>query len=484
MLKGKTIVLGITGSIAAYKAADIASKLIQAGAKVEVIMTESAQKFIAPLTLRALTGRQPITSMWDDTGEFSIEHVSLAEAADVVLIAPATANTIAKLACGLADDILSSTVLAAKAPVIIAPAMNYNMYEAAVTQANIEKLKARGCIFVEPETGHLACGTEGKGRLAATESILSMLNMVLGRSDALSGKTIIITAGGTREPLDPVRYIGNRSSGKMGYALAAAAMNRGASVKLISTVESSTGILPVPGVEVIRVETAAEMLAAVKEAVKDADALIMSAAVADFRPATVAVDKIKKDSATLDLKLERTPDILAEVKGDFIRVGFAAETADLIENAKKKLAAKNLDLIVANDVTAEGSGFGADTNKVTLLFMDGRVEDLPLMSKTEVAERIMDTIRSLCVSGLVLKVLPNSRGRVELNASERTVFPDYGVEFTVKTEYGEFRRKLNRQKDGKDHFHLDEWFISQPQIKAVRIKVIKRREQFSLEIVK
>ncbi len=398
MLKGKTIILGITGSIAAYKAADIASKLTQAGAKVEVIMTESAQKFIAPLTLRALTGRQPITSMWEEAGEFSIEHVSLAEAANIILIAPATANTIAKLANGLADDMLSSAVLATKAPVVIAPAMNCNMYENAATRANITTLKNRGFIFIEPETGHLACGTEGKGRLAAIDTIIAALNSVFSRSDELAGKTIVVTAGGTREPLDPVRYIGNRSSGKMGYALAAAARERGAAVKLISTVDGSTSILPVPGVEVVPVETAAEMLAAVNEAVKGADALIMAAAVADFRPATVAGDKIKKDSAILDLKLERTPDILSEVRGDFIRIGFAAETTDLIANAKKKLAAKYLDLIVANNVTAPGSGFGADTNKVTLLFRDGRVEDVSLTSKREVAEAIVDKLVFLCHS--------------------------------------------------------------------------------------
>jgi phosphopantothenoylcysteine decarboxylase/phosphopantothenate--cysteine ligase len=274
--------------------------------------------------------------------------------------------------------------------------MNCNMYENVATQANVSTLKSRGFTFVEPESGRLACGTEGKGRLASTDTILATVNSVLGRRSDLAGKTIVVTAGGTREPIDPVRYIGNRSSGKMGFALAASARDRGASVKLISTVDGRTGILPVPpGVEVTRVETAAEMLAAVKEAVKGADALIMAAAVADFRLTNVAGDKIKKDTATLDLKLERTPDILAEVKGDFVRVGFAAETADLIANAKKKLAAKNLDLIVANDVTAEGSGFGADTNKVTLLFKDGRAEDLPLMAKREVADRIIERISPL-----------------------------------------------------------------------------------------
>jgi len=391
MVKGKTILLGITGSVAAYKAAVIASKLVQAGAIVEVVMTESAQKFITPLTLRALTNRQPVTSMWEETREFSIEHVSLAEAADAILIAPATANSIAKLACGLADDMLSSTVLATKAPVIIAPAMNCNMYEAAATQQNINTLKSRGFIFVEPESGHLACGTEGKGRLASTDVILSVVDSVLSRKGTLAGKTIAITAGGTREPIDPVRFIGNRSSGKMAFALAAAARDRGASVRLISTID----VPEPPGVKVTRVETAAQMLEAVREAVIGADALIMAAAVADFRPSAVATNKIKKGDTTLDLKLEPTLDILSEARGDFIRIGFAAETTDLIDNAKKKLAVKNLDLIVANDITAPGSGFGADTNKVTLLFKDGQAEELPLKSKHEVAEIVMDYLVKL-----------------------------------------------------------------------------------------
>ncbi|TFG44726.1 MAG: bifunctional phosphopantothenoylcysteine decarboxylase/phosphopantothenate--cysteine ligase CoaBC [Dehalococcoidia bacterium] len=386
MLHNKTVVLGVTGSVAAYKAVDIASKLKQAGVHLEVLMTDSAQRFVTSLTFRAVANCQPVTSMWDMAGEFSVEHVSLAKIADVILIAPATANTIARLAYGFADDIVCSTVLATKAPVIIAPAMNCNMYENAATQENIQKLKDRGIIVIEPESGHLACGTEGKGRLAATDTILDTVRLILARGGELAGKTVVITAGGTREPLDPVRYISNRSSGKMGYALAAAARDRGAVVKLISTVYMPQ----TPGIELTRVESAAEMLKAVTSAVKGAHALIMAAAVADYKPSTVAADKIKKDAATFDLKLEPTSDILTEVKGDFIRVGFAAESRDLIENAKKKLVAKHLDLVVANDITAPGSGFGADTNKVTLLFKDGRVEDLPLMSKRDVAERVME----------------------------------------------------------------------------------------------
>ncbi|MGI2336536.1 MAG: bifunctional phosphopantothenoylcysteine decarboxylase/phosphopantothenate--cysteine ligase CoaBC [Dehalogenimonas sp.] len=388
MLKGKTIVLGVTGSVAAYKAADIASKLIQAGARVEVIMTDSAQRFLTPLTFRAITNRQPVTSMWDMSGEFSIEHVSLAETADIVLIAPATANTIARLAFGFADDMICSTVLATKAPVIVAPAMNCNMYENAATQENIHKLKQRGVFFVEPESGHLACGTEGKGRLAATDTILGQVRYVLACQGELAGKTVVVTAGGTRESIDPVRFLGNRSSGKMGYALALAARDAGAEVKLISTVDLPASA----GIDVIRVETAAEMLSAVQSAVDGACALIMAAAVADYRAADIARDKIKKSGTGLDLKLEPTMDILSVVQGDFIRVGFAAETADLLENATKKLVAKKLDLIVANDVNAPGAGFGTDTNKVTLLFKDGRVEDLPLMSKREVAASVLDRI--------------------------------------------------------------------------------------------
>ena len=385
ILEDKTIVLGVTGSVAAYKAADIASKLTQAGARVEVIMTDSAQRFVAPLTFRAITHCPPVTSMWEMAGEHSIGHVSLAEAADVILIAPATANTIARIAWGFADDMICSTVLATKAPVIIAPAMNCNMYENAATRENIQKPKDRGVIFVEPETGHLACGTEGKGRLAAAEVILGVVSHTLAQGGVLAGKMVVVTAGGTREAVDPVRYIGNRSSGKMGYELALAARDTGAEVKLITTVDLSASA----GINVIRVDTAAEMLSAVQSAAKDAHALIMAAAVADYRPVVAATDKIKKGSGGFDLKLEPTEDILSTVQGDFIRVGFAAETGDLIANAKKKLAAKHLDLIVANDVTAPGSGFGADTNKVTLLFKDGRVEDLPLMSKRDVAERVV-----------------------------------------------------------------------------------------------
>ncbi len=389
MLSGKTIVLGITGSIAAYKAADIASKLAQAGARVEVVMTESATRFITPLALRSITNRPVVTSMWEMASEFSIEHVALAEAADLVAIAPATADTIAKLACGLADDMLTCTVLATRAPVILAPAMNDNMLNNPVTQENLAKLKTRGFIIVGPEYGRLASGKMGAGRLADVEKIIGAIKQVLGKSGDLAGKTIVVTAGGTREAIDPVRFVGNRSSGKMGYALAEAARDRGAEVKLIT---ATTSLPKSAGAEVIPVETALQMKQAVADATKDADVLIMAAAVADYMPETAAETKIKKESPSLTLKLVRTPDILAEAKGNFVKVGFAAESEDLVANARKKLKEKGLDLIVANDITDKDSSFGADTNKVTIIDRDGKVEDLPLMSKREVADKILDRV--------------------------------------------------------------------------------------------
>jgi len=389
MLANKTIVLGITGSIAAYKAADLASKLTQAGAKVEIIMTESATEFITPLTLRSLTGQPVVTKMFELTSEFSIEHIALAEAADVVAIAPATANTIAKLAQGIADDMLTCTVLATKAPIIVAPAMNVNMLENPITQENLAKLKARGFVIIEPAWGRLASGKMGRGRLADVDEIIGTIQQVLGKSGDLAGRRIVVTAGGTQEPIDPVRYIGNHSSGKMGYAMAKAARDRGAMVTLITAPTS----LPEPtGIEVTPVRTTIQMKEAVAKAVAKADVLIMAAAVADYQPKTSTKEKIKKESPSLTLELIRTPDILTEVKGDFIRVGFAAESEDLIENARQKLQKKQLNLIVANDITATDSGFGVDTNKVTLIDRDGKVESLPLLTKREVADKILDRV--------------------------------------------------------------------------------------------
>jgi phosphopantothenoylcysteine decarboxylase/phosphopantothenate--cysteine ligase len=393
MLKDKTIVLGITGGIAAYKAADLASKLTQAGAKVETIMTEAAKKFITPLTLRNITHRPVVTDMFELSSEWSVAHVALAEAADVVVIAPATANTIARLAAGIADDMIGTVVLATQAPVIIAPAMNDNMYRNTVTQQNVAALKKRGFTFIGPEYGRLASGKIGKGRLADTFKIIEAIEKVLVKKADLEGKRIVVTAGGTQEPIDPVRHISNRSSGKMGYALAEAARDRGAQVTLVTAPATQ----PIPdGVEVVKVRTAAEMKKAVAAAVKKADALIMAAAPADYQPKAIARSKIKKESKeSLTLELIKTPDILSEVKGDFIKVGFAAESENMVVNAKKKLVNKGLDLVVANDITQADAGFDVDTNRVTLIDKKGKVDELPLMSKREVAERILDRVKGL-----------------------------------------------------------------------------------------
>ena len=392
MLAKKTVVLGITGSIAAYKAANIASQLTQAGARVEVVMTESATKFITPLTLRSLTGRPVITDMFEPATEYSLEHTALAEAANVVVITPATANTIAKLATGITDDILTCTVLATNAPVIITPAMHATMLQNSITQNNLAKLKARGFTIVEPGYGHLASGKAGWGRLADTETIIGTIKQVLRRKDDLPGKRIVVTAGGTQEPIDPVRHIGNRSSGKMGYAVAEAARDRGATVTLISAPTS----LPEPtGIVVVQVQTANQMKKAVAKAAAKANALIMAAAVADYQPKDVTKNKIKKETPDMRLELVRTPDILAEVKGNFLRVGFAAESEDLVANAKQKLQKKQLDLIIANNITGTRSGFGTETNKVILIDRKGKVESLPLLTKREVADRILDKVVKL-----------------------------------------------------------------------------------------
>jgi phosphopantothenoylcysteine decarboxylase/phosphopantothenate--cysteine ligase len=388
MLTNKTIILGVTGSIAAYKAVELASKLVQAGARVEVVMTEPATKFVTPLTFRSITGRAVATDMFDPNSQHSIEHIALGTAADVVVIAPATASIIAKMAAGIADDMVSLTVLATRAPVIVAPAMDVDMFANPITQENLAKLKARGFIIVDPGHGRMASGKVGWGRLADTEKIMAAIEGVVGVKADLAGKNLVVTAGGTREYIDPVRYIGNPSSGKMGYALAEAARDRGAKVTLITAAS-----LPEPeGITIVLVETAAQMKRAVDKAVVKADALLMAAAVADYQPKTEAKSKIKKDSPNLALELVRTPDILGEVKGKFLRVGFAAESDDLIANARKKLASKKLDLIVANDITDKKSGFGVDTNKVTLIDKKGKAEKLPLMSKREVADRILDRV--------------------------------------------------------------------------------------------
>ena len=392
MLGNKTIVLGMTGSIAAYKAAEIASQLTQAGAKVNVIMTKEAMQFISPVTLRAITGRPPVTEMYNLASEFSIDHVSLAKAADIVVIAPATANTIAKLAAGIADDMLCCTVLATKAPVVIAPAMETNMYNNPVTQDNLSKLKARDFVIVGPATGWLASGKEGPGRLADINDILGIIRQVLGGDGDLVGKRILVTAGGTQEPIDPVRYISNRSSGKMGYALAEAARDRGAKVTLVT---APTSLVDPVGVNLVKVNTAQEMQQAVENLTTQADALVMAAAVADYRPTKASKDKIKKGEAGLTLEMEPTLDILSSVKGNFIKVGFAAESSNLMENAKQKLKQKGLDIIVANDITASDSGFGTDTNRVTIIDRKGKVDSLPLIPKREVADKVLDRVAEL-----------------------------------------------------------------------------------------
>jgi phosphopantothenoylcysteine decarboxylase/phosphopantothenate--cysteine ligase len=405
VLHQKRIILGVTGSIAAYKAVDLASKLTQAGALVDVMMTDAAQQFVTPLTFQSVTGRPVYANLWqaDSSGGLPthIAHVGLAEGADLLVIAPATANTLAKLAHGLADDLLSVTALAARCPLIVAPAMDGGMYQHPATQANLDTLKERGAVIVEPDEGRFASGLVGQGRLPETPALMGEIRRVLGRSGALAGRKVVVSAGGTREPLDPVRYLTNRSSGKQGYALAQAAIDAGANVLLVSSVQH----LPTPiGAALIPVSSAEDMLRAVLDHAGDADALIMAAAVADFRPKTVAEEKIKKpdDDSGLDLTLTRNPDILMAVKAlrgqtGFPRVvvGFAAESEDLLANARAKLERKGLDLLVANDVSAADAGFEVDTNRVTILGTRGDPEALPLASKAAVSEQIIARVARL-----------------------------------------------------------------------------------------
>lgn len=392
LLKERSIVVGVCGGIAAYKVVDLVSRLKKQGAEIDVIMTKHAQEFVTPLTFRSLTHRPVVTDMFDEPEYWDIKHISLAQKADLFVIAPATANIIGKLAAGIADDMLTTTVLATKAPVLIVPAMNYNMYANAVVQENIDKLKTRGYIFMEPDTGVMAEGSSGKGRLPEPPVIAERVIDILCPKRDLQGLKLLVTAGPTREPIDPVRYITNHSSGKMGYAVAEAAVSRGARVKLVS---GPVSIEKPAGVEVININTAEEMHQAVIDNYKDCDIVIMAAAVADYRPAKVSDKKIKKTDDDLVLRLERNTDILKElgsIKGGRILVGFCAETNDLMENAKKKIISKNLDIIVANDVTMKGAGFGTDTNIIKIVKKDGSVADLPLMSKLSAAHRILDEI--------------------------------------------------------------------------------------------
>lgn len=394
MLAGKEVVLGITGSIAAFKGAEIASRLVQAGASVNVVLTESATRFITPLTLESITSKKVFTSLWNNVP--ATTHITLAEKADIVLIAPATANIIARIAGGIADDMLSCTVLATRAPVLVAPAMHTAMYENPATQKNIEQLRELGFIIIEPEEGRLASGGYGRGRLADIDIITGNVKWASAKDGDLVGKRLVITSGGTREPLDPVRYLGNRSSGKTGYFLARAARDRGASVRLITTSEP---VGETTGIDVECVETAREMLSSVNRAAENVDCLIMAAAVADYRPAQAVTTKIKKNTGGMDLRLVANTDILAQVKGSFLRVGFAAETGDLDQGAREKLSSKNLDLVVANDVSQPGTGFDADSNRVRLFFRGGKVEDLELMPKSILAHRIIDAIQTIGFSG-------------------------------------------------------------------------------------
>ncbi len=389
MLEGKRIVLGVCGSIACYKAADIASKLTQAGALVDAVLTDSAAKFVSPLTFRSLTLRPVFTDMFDANSPAAEEHVELARAAAAMLIAPASATTIARLAHGMADNMLALTALATTAPVLIAPAMDNQMWENTATAENVAALRKRGAIFVGPGEGRLASGRMGRGRLVETEQIIGAMRQAIGAHGDLAGRRIVVSAGGTQEPIDPVRYIGNRSSGKMGFAIAEAARDRGAAVTLVC---APVALATPYGVERIDVATTAEMAAAVQRATEGCDALVMAAAPADFRPQAQADQKIKRTAAGLTVDLVPNPDIIGGLKGPFVKVGFAAETEQVLVHAHEKIAKKGLDLIAANDVTAPQAGFATDTNLVTLISADGSVEELPLLTKYQVAGRILDRI--------------------------------------------------------------------------------------------
>ncbi|HEX7976091.1 MAG TPA: bifunctional phosphopantothenoylcysteine decarboxylase/phosphopantothenate--cysteine ligase CoaBC [Anaerolineales bacterium] len=404
-LHNKHILLGVTGSIACYKAADLASKLAQAGAQVDVILTQAALKFVTPLTFQSVTGRRAYTDadLWGSEGH--VQHISLGKSADLLVIAPASANTLAKLATGIADNLLTVTALAAggrrepACPLLVAPAMDGGMFAHPATQANLETLRLRGAAIAGPGSGHLASGLAGIGRMLEPSELLGRVRWLLSRGGALAGKKFVVTAGGTQEPIDPVRVVANHSSGKQGFALAQAAMDYGAEAVLVAGVAS----LPEPvGVRRVDVRTAEEMRRAVLAELPQADVLIMAAAVADFRPAAPAKEKIKKESGVPEIRLERTPDILAAVAAykaetgrPFITVGFAAESQSLLENAQAKLRAKQLDFIVANDISAADAGFSVDTNRVTLLYAGGQTETLPLLSKAEVAETVLERVTDL-----------------------------------------------------------------------------------------
>lgn len=392
MLKDKKIILGVTGGIAAYKAVEIASRLKKAGAVVRVVMTEEAKKFVTELTFREITG-QPVTSdMWAEIQHYSVAHISLAEWADMVLIAPATANILAKADIGIADDFLSTMLLATKAIVVYSPAMNTNMFNHPATQRHIASLKSKGSRIIEPASGVLACGAVGAGRLPEPVEVVAEVEKIFAVKQSLVGKKVLVTAGGTIEPLDPIRFIANHSSGRQGYAIAAEAVARGAQVVLVSgqaAVEPPAGLA-----KFVKIDTTHQMREAVLADFDDADIIIKAAAVADYRPKTVAANKIKKTDDDFVIELERNPDILKELGGlkkpNQVLVGFAAETQNLLQYAQSKLEKKNLDFIVANDVSKPGAGFQGDTNIIKILSRDGSIEELPLMTKRELSAIIMD----------------------------------------------------------------------------------------------
>jgi phosphopantothenoylcysteine decarboxylase/phosphopantothenate--cysteine ligase len=405
------VALGVSGGIAAYKAAELVRLLQERGLEVQVVMTRAACEFVTPLTFAALSGRKVITEMFESAPgsapnvESAIEHIAVAQSIDALVIAPATANVLAKMAQGIADDFLTTLCLATKAPVIVAPAMNVNMWEHAATQKNLEILSERGVKVLNPDEGYLACGMTGAGRLTSINLIAQAVFQTLGLRDDLKDQTVLVTAGPTEEPLDAVRYISNRSSGKMGYALAEAAHRRGARVVLVSGpthLESPAGVL------IERVRTAEEMAAAVRQHVNKSGVILMAAAVADFRPAEIQAQKIKKQNGIPEIRLEPTPDILAEIasakRADQVVVGFAAETEKVGDNASAKLRSKRLDMVVANDVTQEGAGFDVDTNIVTLVLADGRRVSVPKMSKLDVAHRILDEVLEIKKIGMQAQV--------------------------------------------------------------------------------
>ena len=395
MLKGKKIVLGVTGGIAIFKAVDLVSKLRKQGVEVRVVMTEHAAKFVSPLLFAEISGHKSAVSMWDGRDEFNVEHIALANWGDLILVAPATANILAKMACGLADDLLSTVLLAAPCPKIVCPAMNTGMYENSATQENLKVLAGRGIDIMEPASGELACGTTGAGRLPEVPEIISYLEHFLAQREGdMRGLKVMVTAAGTREPIDPVRFVGNRSSGKMGYSIARQALLRGADVTLIT---GPSALTPPPYAKVVRVETTKQMLDACLAVYPDTDIVIKAAAVADFKPRSVADQKIKKihPEDGMTIVMDQNPDILktlGSMKKQQFLVGFAAETQNLLENAANKVKKKNLDMIVANDVSLKGAGFNTDTNIVKFLYPDGKVEALEILSKDDVALILLDRV--------------------------------------------------------------------------------------------